>query len=227
MADRASWGLAFGAGCLVTVLLHALLDGGGSGDAAGAPVRADEAGLVEELRALRQSLDGLDARVAEAAAPTTARPLAGSGAPRSRSADLEPVLDELARAVGRLSEQLDGASGEGVTAAGIRRARDTHRAIDWQQLMPLAEAMTRDPDGAKQVVRFLTPAELLERYGRPTQVWASNGGTSVTWHYGRIERVGDEEHRVAEVNFRIQDGYVIDAYGEHAATEALLEAQGD
>jgi len=39
--------------------------------------------------------------------------------------------------------------------------------------------------------------------------------------------VEERDAQIAEVSFRIQDGYVIDAWGEDWATEALLDKQDD
>lgn len=182
--------------------------------------------MVLELQRLRESLEAWQ-RTASPASPLAA-PQGVPSAGQDRSPDLVPVLTALEQSILGLQEQLsaDG-SGRG-GAVGIPRARALKQTADWAELQPIAELFTLDEDRAKRQVRFLTPAELLSRFGPPDEVWAANDSSSVQWFYGRTGVWdGEADAQVAEVCFRIQDGYVIDAWGEDNATEALLEAQGD
>lgn len=223
MARPAPWLpiLSFASGGILVALLVALL----SPDAATEDASTADAALLAELQRLRISVEKLSG----AATPASPSRLATDTGPAAsaRQPDLTPVLLELTQALTDLRFHLENAPGRTGGAAGISRARNTHAEADWSLLLPLAVQMTRDDETAKTQVRLLTPAELLDRYGPPSNVWASGNSSSVTWHYARTGMVNGELEMISELNFRIMDGYVIDAWGHDDATAALMEAAGD
>jgi len=210
--------LAFCAGSMLTVLVWSItVQPGGS---TGPETPADQAGVIAELRDLRASVERLGrlpVRNAGAALPSA--PAADSSA--QRAPDLSPLLESLGRTLERLDQKLAGSNGG---PAGLTQARELRRDTDWNALLPIAQAMSRDSEQAKRAVRFLTPTELLERFGPPGEVYSSKGSAAISWNYQREAYLDGEETTVSEVTFRIQDGYVIDAWGEDYETELALEA---
>lgn len=179
-----------------------------------------------ELQRLRETIEAWQ-RDAAPANPLAA-PQGAASVRHERSPDLVPVLTALEQSIQGLQEQLAADGSGGGAAVGIPRARALKQEADWAQLQPIAELFTVDENRAKRQVRFLTPAELLSRFGPPDEVWAASDSSSVQWFYGRRGIwEGEADAQIAEVSFRIQDGYVIDAWGEDWATEALLETQDD
>lgn len=99
---------------------------------------------------------------------------------------------------------------------------------DWAQFQPIAELFSLDETRAKRQARFLTPSDLLERFGPPDEAWASNEPSSVRWFYGkRGVWDGEPDSPIAEVTFCIQDGYVMDGWGADWVTDRLLEGQDE
>lgn len=224
MSDRSplALALAFAAGSLITIFAWSIAAPGRSTDAA----ESGQGEIVLELQRLRESLQQWK---------RTSAPVQGVAAPQNlpgprseRTPDLLPILTSLDQSIQGLAEQLASDGSGGGAAVGIPRARALKHEADWAQLQPIAELFSVDEDRAKRQVRFLTPSELLARFGPPDEVWAANDSSSVSWFYGkRGVWEGEADSQVAEVTFRIQDGYVIDAWGEDWATEALLEDQND
>lgn len=212
--------LAFCAGSMMTVLVWSITMQPGS---SASPVSTGEqSAVIAELRDLRASVDRLGRL------PTAQGPAAGLATVHAanqvgmRSPDLSPVLESLGRTLERLDEKL---AGNGQGTRGITQARALRHDIDWNALLPIAQAMTRDRMQAKKAVRFLTPAEVLERFGPPSEVYSPKGSAAISWNYQRTGIYEGEETVVSEVTFRIQDGYVIDAWGDDDETERMLEAQ--
>ncbi|MAW59912.1 MAG: hypothetical protein CMJ94_03635 [Planctomycetes bacterium] len=207
---------------MLTVLVWSVT-GPGASPAARTDAGGEEA-IVLELQRLRASVEALDrvAPGAAAAAPHAALP--GAAASGGRQVDLEPVLRDLQQAIAGLADQVES-GGQGV--AGLKRARSMRQTANWAELQPLAELMSRDDEAADRQVRLLTPPELLARFGPPDHVWSGGDSGAVTWHYERIGMVEGEEVRLAEINLRVQNGYVIESWGEDRATEQELSALED
>lgn len=213
--------LAFVAGCSLSALLVALLGPASSGAPAAALASTEP--IVQELRRLRASVEQLN-HAAIPGDPTHALP--ASAMPKARVPDLTPALQQLERTLAGLQDQLGSGDGVGGGVAAIPRARESKRQADWGQLLPIARHMTEDDELAKRGVRFLTVPELLSRFGPPDHVWASNEANSVRWTYERMGMWEGEETSLSEVGFRIQDGYVIDAWGNDVETDLRLQAAG-
>lgn len=194
------------------------------GSSAGSQTPGDQAGVIAELRDLRASVEKLG-RFPAVHGPAALPSADGGGASAVRTPDLSPLLESLARSLERLDQSLRG-NGRG--PAGLTQARELRRDADWNALLPVAQAMSRDSEQAKKGVRFLTPAELLERFGPPGEVYSSQGSAAIHWNYRRAGFIDGEEAWLSEVTFRIQDGYVIDAWGEDHETELIMDAlEGD
>ncbi len=214
--------LAFCAGSMLTVLVWSVsVQPGGS---AGSGTPGDQAGVISELRDLRASVEKLG-RLPAASGPSRLAGAEIADPVLTRSPDLSPLLESLSRTLERLDQKL---TGNHAGPAGLTQARELRHETDWNALIPIAQAMSRNSEQAKRAVRFLTPTELLERFGPPYEVYSSKGSAAISWNYQRIGMVNGEQDTVSEVTFRIQDGYVIDAWGEDYETELLLEAlEGD
>ena len=190
------------------------------GSSVGPQAAGDQAGVIAELRNLRASVEKLG-RLPAAPGPA-AMPSAGGGASSAvRTPDLSPLLESLGRTLEQLDQSL---SGNSRGPAGLTQARELRRDSDWNALLPIAQAMSRDSDQAKKGVRFLTPTELLERFGPPEEVYAAKGSAAISWYYRRTGIIDGEEDVISAVTFRIQDGYVIDAWGEDDETERIMDA---
>lgn len=190
------------------------------GGSSGSEAPGDQAGVIAELRDLRASVEKLG-RLPAANGPTQMAGAEMANPVAARSPDLSPLLESLGRTLERLDQKLTGSNGGPV---GLTQARELRRETDWKALLPIAQAMTRDSQQAKRAVRFLTPTELLERFGPPFEVYSSKGSAAISWNYQRIGIFDGEEDTISEVTFRIQDGYVIDAWGDDAETDRAMEA---
>jgi hypothetical protein len=181
----------------------------------------DQAGVIAELRELRASVERLG-RLPAGSGPTALPSVNAIESSALRSPDLSPLLESVGRTLERLDQKL---AGTGRGPGGLTQARELRRESDWNALLPIAQAMSRDSEQAKRAVRFLTPTELLERFGPPDEVYAAKGSAAISWNYRREGFLDGEEATLSEVTFRIQDGYVIDAWGEDYETERALEAR--
>jgi hypothetical protein len=203
---------------MLTVLVWSITFQPGSSSGTQSP--SDQEGVIAELRDLRASVEKLG-RLPASNGPAGLPSVQAADSNAVRTPDLSPVLESLGRTLERLDQKLSG-SRHG--PAGLTQARELRRDIEWNALLPIAQAMSRDSDQAKRAVRFLTPTELLERFGPPTEVYAARGSAAISWSYQREGMIEGEEAVLSEVTFRIQDGYVIDAWGNDYATELALEA---
>jgi hypothetical protein len=203
---------------MLTVLVWSItIDPGGP---TSSPAAGDSSGVITELRALRASVRKLG-RAPVAQGPAALPSVNEADSSGVRTPDLEPLLESLGRTLERLDQSLGG-NQRG--PAGLTQARELRRESDWNALLPIAQAMSRDSEQAKKGLRFLTPTELLERFGPPEEVYAAKGSAAISWYYRRAGIIDGEDAVVSEVTFRIQDDYVIDAWGEDHETELILDA---
>ena len=62
-----------------------------------------------------------------------------------------------------------------------------------------------DPELAREEVRLMTAAEVLDRFGQPTDIWVVAQG--ITWQYARDENPTTGKFGT-EIILRIPDSYV-------------------
>lgn len=170
----------------------------------------------EDLRAIRESMnemvDSLDqierALARERPLPPVPQPeTQDSSAPSPVRLDegedallaaLEALIGELRASGGVVSS---GAAGR----AGLDGARRTKSEADWIEWDRVADVWQEDEDAARRSVQLLTPAQLVSRFGPPTQIFQQQNG-NVRWHYR------DPQDKRVPIRFRCDvdfaDGYV-------------------
>ena len=180
--------------------------------------------LQQELQALRNDLRELLAAVARAATAPPASPLgtrdatapyaaaashlippmtrtpapdpmgAGAGGAGHRELDLLSRVEGLEAAIRRL-HLLAGAGGN---ANAVAEAARTRPVADWAALDRVRERLQQDYAATRSSLLLLTPAQLVEAFGRPTEIYHHQERT--VWTYQRGEH---------SVSFTV-DGLVID-----------------
>lgn len=135
---------------------------------------AELAPLVSELRTLREALR----RQPDALAPVLTRPAADPG-PDSRvpleaiDLRLERLTTAVEALVGRMTAGRMQGAPAGPTAAIDPAVRDA--PVRWDEVHAFARQHVADPDVARRSVLFLTPREVVQRFGMPTESGARDG----------------------------------------------------
>ena len=164
---------------------------------------AELAPLVRELRTLRDALR----RQPDALAPLVARP-AADPVPDSR-VPLETIdlrLERLSTAVEALVGRM---TVEGMQGAPARPTASIdpavrHAPVRWNEVYAFARQHVADPDLARRSVLFLTPREVVQRFGIPTE---SGAGKGSMW---MVYRQTDESGAVkVNVYLSFADGIVM------------------
>ena len=75
---------------------------------------------------------------------------------------------------------------------------------DWNAIASISQQSKGDDQAALKSVLLMTPAEVLARFGFPTEVSFNNGG--MYWSYYRLQPDGSPE---LEMGLRIAAGYVV------------------
>ena len=121
-----------------------------------------------------------------------------------------PVGDsETLNAIARHLEELKGLVGtqswQGSSGSVELAAMGTqHVDAEWRALGELRQRLSEDRNGTSRNLYFLTPAMVIQRYGRPTRISPMSNGR-LNWIYSS-EPGGPQ----FSVTFRFVDGYVID-----------------
>lgn len=150
---------------------------------------------------------------------------AGAPAPRASAADFEAprrdnATDEPARRVAlgggdeALRQELEALREEvhalrriltlelarlGGSDEVFESIRNDPRDPDWSEWDAVVALWHGDPEVARDQVEMLSAAEVLERFGPPTDVWQNENG--LTWQYA-------DDARVEEIILRVPEGYV-------------------
>ena len=152
---------------------------------------------------LEQRIAALEAAVVELTAAVRATRAPASKAPEgSPPAGVDVV--ELRESVAELQRTIV-AELERVRDEDLSRLREEKPEPDWAELDQLVHRWRLDPAPVEQEVKLLTVAELLRRYGSPTEIWSNAKGTH--WTYGQGYDPATERYRT-EIYLRLQDGVV-------------------
>jgi len=116
--------------------------------------------------------------------------------------ELRALAAELRRELEATREALDERT---TPDERIRRMREEGRAIDWAAWDEVLAVWRTSPTEAQAMVELLRPADLLERFGPPTDVWSNPLG--LTWQYARDRDPATDAWRL-EIILRLPEGYV-------------------
>jgi len=119
--------------------------------------------------------------------------------PPREPAGADPALAELRRDVLELWAWLEDELRRDPLADARAEARET----DWAALEELAARWRLDPGSAANGVRLSSEAEVLRRFGPPTELWSDAKGTHWTWRRERDPATGAYRF---EVYVRMDDG---------------------
>ncbi len=156
--------------------------------------------LNSNLKDLIQALQPLSATVARPGDQSDTIPRT----PLAEPLTLQTIAKHLEDLKGIVASQSwqGGSQTVQLAEAGIR-----HPDTQWQAIDELNQRLKANRDAASRELFFLTPAVVLQRYGRPTLMSVSNDG-GVNWFYDN-KREGDA--RVV-THLQFVDGYLYAAY---------------
>ncbi len=155
---------------------------------------------LRELQVDRDAVVGrLDElqRAVEAAARSAEQRAAVPAIERRPVADAQPVVGQLQEVWRRLERVLASPVGRS------DRLPMAPKAINWSELESLRRLHRADREAAKRATSLLTPAEVVAKYGQPTELGAGNGG--IYFSYERAQSNGGPRR----VSFTFVDGYLV------------------
>lgn len=162
---------------------------------------------------LEQQLKDLAADVTElklaSRAEVVDRPVAASNARRTSvdAPDREVLLlGELAE-LRQLVEKLSWRTG--IAAADLSRLSEGHASADWDQLTALSKkrGTSREVQYAAERELFLmTAAQVLEKFGRPTNMEPEPGGATMWWY---VRKDPSDSMNNIKIAFYIKDGLLV------------------
>ena len=166
----------------------------------GATEAPELAELARELARLRAVLEGFEERAAtvELESPT----------PAVGAATRAPAVEDgrVVEALERIRELLERPAAGGGTAVPALAAapRPVRTEVDWEGLEQAVEERRANPDEGLAPLVLWTYADLLERYGRPSEVWSKDG--QVFWNY--LAAPADLGGREVDLTLKFVDGRV-------------------
>lgn|GEM_PF-5930839 len=174
---------------------------------------------AEALEGLRAQLDRIESRLKELELePPVAGPARAEGTLPDSTRDepsarlpaggdqvtLASLSLQLAELRGLLDEHVQEGRAEREANLGLARAKELRPEPDWERLQALIDLQRVDEARALREVRLLTPADVVRRFGSPTEVWHDQNGSN--WLFG-ADRDGSGRYHT-EVWMCFQDGYV-------------------
>ncbi|MCC6408662.1 MAG: hypothetical protein IT453_15980 [Planctomycetes bacterium] len=162
----------------------------------------------DEWESLSASVARLEAasRVGELVPPDARNEVGPSPVSREALAELTKEVRGLQASLERLRGLAERSTGEANAASTPRAILDAVPAIDWQAVDALREWHLRDEDAALRSIRLSTPAEIVRRFGEPTEVYRYREG--VAFAYLREVEVGEELPDLRGVRIAFIDGFV-------------------
>lgn len=168
-----------------------------------ASTRDDEA-FVRELGALRTILEARDEpSLQPASAAAASRRLEGDPVPGLAAGDVDHLIAAIERLELTLRDE-HAALRQALVDSGARAAEASERRaeVDWASWNELWGVYQGDEQAARDRVRLLTTAQLLARFGAPTEVSSRENGTRMWYYYT------PDESEPLNVQVEIVDGYV-------------------
>lgn len=158
----------------------------------------------------------LNTRLLELVAAMQARPEPVSTGPSGRgdpertslgeSDALNAIANHLAEIKGLVGTQPWPRQQPSSQTAELVAVGAQHVDARWQALGNLHQQVEADQEAASRRLFFLSPAQVLQRFGRPTSIYTNDGG--VMWQYSNGKSGAEEIDRTIV----FEDGYVINVW---------------
>lgn len=152
------------------------------------PTDAGNEQVLLQLADLRQKIDDI----------RTAQPITAPATVRQPVFDVEPFIEQVNELLNR-SGRLLAVAGSGANQPPVQR----DLPIRWGELDSLKALGEEQWQTANASVVLMTPAEVIARFGSPTQVKTSDR-YDMTWFYMR-----DEQSGIPDATIHFNGGYVV------------------
>ena len=215
---------------LAGVLCGALVAGGGmwaihsdvsEESAEGASNQVSRTWLAGELSSLRREVGALAhsrasetpsaqrTPVGEAAAlpgDGSREPSTGQPAPTGDSQANVDTTAELELLVREFRELL--AQAQRLENRDLHILASEHDEVQWLKIEQVVQEHGAEGESLTEALRLLSDQHVIQRFGAPTDVWASPNHTKVFWAYNR------DVGAFHSFGFALQSGYVVEAWAE-------------
>lgn len=188
-------GIGFGAGALGSASF------GGQQPPPPTAAPTDLTPLLEELRALRAELRREPGLAAQPPAAVDGGRRDAVAPPAPDTDRLLTITAQLTAAVETLAQRAEVLGTRQAAQRGLLQDAAGTATRDVRALLAVRDSVQQDFGAAQAQWMFVPAAEVLRRFGRPSQIGSGNGGTQ--WQYEGS--VGDESYWVG---FTIVDGMV-------------------